>query len=101
MAARTCTSLSWRRWVEKTADSDPISHRRSLLATGPPCVVAEAVGCAIHGMESTLLFAWMPASGGAIRFLVLGLDVDSLASISFGPLDLDLMDMLVYRFGRD
>jgi hypothetical protein len=36
MAARTCTSLSWRRWVEKTADSDPISHRRSLLAAGPP-----------------------------------------------------------------
>jgi hypothetical protein len=63
--------------VEKTTDSDPISHQQSLLAAGPPCVVAEAEGCAIHGMESTLLFAWLPALESAIRFLVLGLDVRS------------------------
>jgi hypothetical protein len=77
MAARTCTSLLWHRWVEKTTDSDPISHRQSLLVAGPPCVVAEAEGCAIHVMESTLLFAWLPALGSAIRFLELGPDVRS------------------------
>jgi hypothetical protein len=56
------------------------------------------VGSSMEGQD--LLVCWLE---GGVVFGPSDPDrrcVDSLASISFGPLDFDLMDMLAYRFGR-
>jgi hypothetical protein len=77
----TFAGSPWIRLVPRRvcprAGAPRIARRTSGALTKSPCAVGRGLGCAIHGMESTLLFAWMPASGSAIRFSVLGLDVRS------------------------
>ena len=64
--------IVWRSRAQSTDRGSGISHRDNGSTALPPCFVAGAYGCVIHGMAPTLLLAWLPASYSAVRFGVWG-----------------------------